>query len=137
MKLESLRQYKYMSAEEQKFFRDAYVACGDPTGYVFAEKYVEGGYPKWKKLSKMSLLRKALASWQEILEVRLQSVGVSTLVNDAISGSKSASASAKWLASRGWIPKEDKRTKVEKDKAKKAQEEIQEDYKRLGLRLAG
>ena len=133
-KITSVKHFKYSSAAERNEWKKAYIEANDPTGYLFGEKWVEGGFEHWYRLSRTSAFKKVVPVWQEELEVKLQSIGVRALVMEAASGEKASGAAARWLASRGWIPKEDKRTKDSKRKAERAAEEIKQDFERLGLK---
>jgi len=87
--------------------RKVFLECEDPTEYVFAMQ-VFNSWEHWKKLRTQPFFKEHYASWKEELELRIQSKGVRLIALEAASGGKSSASSAKWLAERGWIGKQDK-----------------------------
>lgn len=122
-KINGARAFQRANRAKKNFWKQEYLALEDPTGYAFAQAWVDGGWEIWKMLT----ARPEIKEWQAELEVRLQSKGMRDM---AARGTLEA---ARWLAERGWLPKEDKRTKEAKKRAEKAEEEFAADADRLGL----
>lgn len=68
----------------------------DPTEYQFALS-VFGDWEHWQTLSNSHFLKPWLNKWRAELEVRTQSILYEQLKEDALSGSKSAASTAKYL----------------------------------------
>lgn len=95
------RQDKYVlfSLEEAKRL---YIACGDPTGYMFATEHL-GGWQHWLALQE-SQMKPILAQWEEELEAKIRAGAVMDIMKRA--GSDKGYQAEKWLADGGWKPKE-------------------------------
>ena len=80
--------------------RKAFIECADPTGVVFADKYL-GGYEHWLAVKASKGLEVTIASWEEELEARMRSealIGIKAMALDSFQASK-------FLMDRGWAKK--------------------------------
>lgn len=115
-------------------FKRRYLELADPTEYLVATELL-GGWRHLQALYKSPACRKFLEECKEELEVKLRSMAIKNIASDAISESKSAVSSAKWLADKGWELKETK--SVGRPKKKKEDElvidpEVEEALERMG-----
>ena len=78
--------------------RATFVALDDPTGYLWAVKYL-GDYNHWKELMKAKWFRDAYIQWREELELKLQTQGLLVMKELAENGNPQA---AKFLANKEW-----------------------------------
>ena len=79
-----------------------YMEMEDPTEYLFAREYL-GGWKHWKVLATAARLRDHVTEWREELEVLLRAKGIINVRSQAYNGNYNAS---KWLADKGWEPKQ-------------------------------
>lgn len=77
-----------------------YLAEGDPTEYLFADKYLLG-WQHWKRICANKLLYRWIKDWREELEIKLRAEAVRALINMTSSENGNFQA-AKFLADRGW-----------------------------------
>lgn len=122
--------FKSASRPQKDFWREKFLSMSDPTGYTFAEECVQDGYRKWPALIKGYGCKAEFEEWHRTLQVKMQAKGIRDMALQ-----KDSFQAAKWLASKGWMEVEDKRTKEARKMTEKANSEIQEDMARLGLRL--
>ncbi len=91
--------------------RTLYIACGDPTGYTFADEHL-GGWQHWLALKASPALEGKIREWEEELEAKIRASSIQKIATIA-AGDKGYQA-AKWLADAGWQPKEVGRPTKEK-----------------------
>jgi len=127
-KITKAADFRTGSREWKDQFRNLFIEIGDPTGYVFAEQYVEGGYRSWKKIANSFDAKSEIGEWMETLSVRLQAEAILNIAKN-----RESFQANKWLADRGWDEKEDKRTKEAKKRAAEVDQFIKNDMERLGL----
>lgn len=77
-----------------------YLACEDPTEYLFATKYL-GGWQHWQRLCDNKWCAKFINQWREELEILLRAQGVRAL-RDMCNSENGNFQAAKFLADRGW-----------------------------------
>jgi len=77
--------------------RKRFVESEDPTGYIISQEFL-GGYSHWDAICKSSM-KTEVEKWQDELEVKLRSVGLTNTIKSAKAGNFNA---AKFLAERGW-----------------------------------
>lgn len=130
MKITGSHHFRSCNREQKDFWRSKFLELKDPTGYFFAQEYLEDGYRRWKSFTESHGVKQELREWMETLEVQLQAEAI---VN--IAKQKDSFQASRWLAEKGWTQKDDKRTKESKKKAEKVSEEIAEDMARLGFRV--
>lgn len=130
LKIKGTFHFKSASRSQKDFWREKFLSSMDPTGYTFAEEWVEDGYRKWESLLNGYGCKDELKEWGKTLQVKMQAMGLRNLAEQ-----KDSFQAAKFLASKGWLETEDKRTKEARKMTEKANEEIREDMARLGLRL--
>ena len=130
IKIIGAHHFRTCNRDQKDFWRTRFLESNDPTGYVFAEAWIEDGYRKWREFVGAHGVKNEIQEWMDTLAVKLIASGI---LNIAVQ--RESFQASKWLADRGWMEKEDKRTKESKKKAEKAHEEIQEDMERLDLRL--
>lgn len=104
--------------------RKDFIECGDPTGIVFADKFL-GGYDHWKAIKESKGLEEEIAKWEEELEARIRS--------DALRGIKGMSVdsfqAAKFLMDRGWEKRGAGRpTKEQIEKETRIQSKMKDSY---------
>lgn len=130
LKIVGTFHFKSQTRPQKDFWRERFLESMDPTGYTFAEEYVQDGYRKWPDLIKGYGCKAEFDEWHRTLQVKMQAKGIRDLALQ-----KDNFQAAKFLASKGWLETEDKRTKEARRMTEKANEEIKEDMARLGLRL--
>lgn len=128
VKITKASDFRVSNREWKDHFRSLFIEMGDPTGYIFAEQYVEGGYRTWKKIVNSFDAKIEVGEWIETLSVRLQAEAILNIAKN-----RESFQANKWLADRGWDEKEDKRTKEAKKRAAEVDHFIRGDMERLGL----
>lgn len=124
--------FKICNREQKDFWRSEFLKYNDPTGYLFSEKWLEDGYRKWTTFVNSYGVKEEVKEWMNTLSVKLQASAITQIAEQ-----RESFQALKWLADRGWVEKEDKRTKESKKAAAKAHEEVAADMERLGLKLVG
>jgi len=129
-KLQGAVHYRTLPREEKDLYRKEFLEISDPTGYIFAEKWLEDGYRKWASFKVGAGVKEDIKEWEETLAVKLQAAAITRIAEQ-----RESFQALKWLADRGWAEKNDKRTKEAKKAAARAHEEVEADMERLGLKL--
>lgn len=129
-KINGSHHFKMCSREQKDFWRSEFLRTNDPTGYTFAERWLEDGYRKWKTFIVSWGVKEELKEWQDTLSTKLQAAAITQIAEQ-----RESFQALKWLADRGWVEKDDKRTRESKKAAAKAHEEVAADMERLGLKL--
>lgn len=129
-KINGSHHFKMCNREQKDFWRSEFLKSNDPTGYTFAEKWLEDGYRKWKSFIVSWGVKEELKEWQDTLSIKLQAAAITQIAEQ-----RESFQALKWLADRGWVERDDKRTKEAKKAAAKAHEEVAADMERLGLKL--
>jgi hypothetical protein len=117
----------------------------DPTEYQFALQAF-GSWNHWKKIRASKAIQPWIEDWNEELEVKLRSVGIQVVLDEA-QGGKSAYQAGKAIAEGFWAPrlttgspKRGRPSKEEVAKELKIQtrlhEEFKDDAERIGLSLS-
>lgn len=119
-----------------------YIAMCDITEYDFASKFFES-WEHWKSVSESPLLKDLVAKWREEVEIKIVSEALKLIQAEALSSSKYAYAANRYLADRGWKPKEDKpkkrvgrptKTSIQEQEAQRLDPyDVLETAKRLGI----
>lgn len=102
----TLKNFSYRGLPSlKKIFMD----YEDPLEYTFAVN-VFGSFELWERLARSSTLRILVRTWRRELSLRLQSKAVDVVRNIATQSESVSNAlqAAKFLADRGWCPKESK-----------------------------
>ena len=81
--------------------RTTFLALADPTGYKWATKYLEG-WRHWLRLIEIGWFKEALQLWRSELEAKLQQESIAKIRDISKSGSPTAFAAAKYIASQEW-----------------------------------
>lgn len=123
-------QFKICNREQKDFWRSEFLKTNDPTGYIFAEMWLEDGYRKWKTFVNSYGVKEEVKEWQDTLAIKLQAAAITRIAEQ-----RESFQALKWLADRGWVEKDDKRTKEAKKAAARAHEEVAADMERLGLKV--
>ena len=129
-KIQGVHDYFMAPRIQKNFWRRKFIESNDPTGYTFAEEWLEGGFAEWHKWCKGHAPRKDIPEWKETLSIKLQAQAI---VN--IAAQRDSFQASKWLADRGWEEKQDKRTKEAKKQDQRTRDAVEEDMERLGLKL--
>jgi len=129
-KIQGSYQFRCFTRELKDKYRKDFLEIADPTGFIFAEKWLEDGYRKWTTFINSIGVKEEIKEWQETLAIKLQATAITQIATQ-----RDSFQALKWLADRGWVEKADKRTKEAKKAAVKANEEIEADMERLGLKL--
>ena len=129
-KIRHQKDYRQAPRIQKDFWREKFLEAGEPTGYVFSEAWLEGGYRNWRTFSGGFGVRDDLKEWHDTLSVKLMAMGILNIAKQ-----RESFQASKWLADKGWMEKQDKRTKEAKKLQEKANEEVVEDMKRMGLSL--
>ena len=127
-KIQHALEFRSFNRATKDAYRELFIASNDPSGYTFAEEWVEDGYRKWKSMTTSYGVKEEVAEWKETLEIKLQAQAV---VN--IAKQRDNFQSLKWLADKGWSEKQDMRTKVARKKKEELDDHIAGDMARLGL----
>lgn len=130
LKITSARDFRLCNRAQKDFWRKKFLEANDPTGFVFSEEWLEDGYRHWKNFRKAYEAKSEIQEWESTLDIQLQAKAIR-----AIAEQKDSFQANKWLADRGWIEKEDNRTKQAKKAADKVASEVADDMARLGLKL--
>lgn len=130
-KLSGSHEFRTMTREAKDFYRAEYLSMDDPSGYFFAETWIEDGFRKWVDMQNAYGVKDELKEWKNTLEMKLQAQGILNIARQK----DTSFQAAKWLADRGWSEKGDKRTKEHKKKTQETLDHIKEDMERLGLKV--
>ena len=104
-----------------------YIACGDPTGYLFADEHL-GGWQHWLAMKESPVMVGIIAQWEEDLEAKIRAHGILKIV-DLSKGDKGYQA-AKYIADAGWKPKEMGRPTREKiDRESRIKSKMYDEFK--------
>lgn len=112
----------------------AFIEYGDPRGYYFAKHFFYN-YAHYKRCVDSLQIGPVIQSWIEELELEIQADALKQLIKH--SRSDKGQASAKWLATRGWVPKRGAGapTKAERMRALKYDDKLAglvgDDYERV------
>lgn len=106
-----------------------YMECLDPTEQEFVDLCFDGDWKHWRRIKGNDLLVTALEynTWEEELSVRLRSLGIKSVIQEARTGKNSFTA-AKWLAEGGWKSKRGRPSKDEREGWRKQDEYLQDDF---------
>ena len=129
-KISGSYQFRCMTREQKDMYRKDFLEIADPTGFIFSEKWLEDGYRKWTTFIHSIGVKEEVKEWQETLAIKLQATAITQIASQ-----RDSFQALKWLADRGWVEKADKRTKEAKKAAARANEEVEADMERLGLKL--
>lgn len=122
------------------FYR-LYMEIDDPTEWEVAQRLTDG-WEHWEMLCACSWFKPYVERWRKELQLRMMSKALVRIKTEAKTGSKESFGANKYLLEKGWEPKEKGpgRGRPSKDEIKKAADEmakadyqLSEDYKRLGL----
>lgn len=129
-----------------KSLKQLYLQENDLTEYDFARKHFVN-WDHWQTVSKSWYLKDHVAKWREELEIRITTDALKMIQAEAISESKFAYNANRYLADKGWKPKEEKATKKGAGRPSKASiaeetarlvsesHDIEKDLIRLGLKV--
>ena len=114
-----------------------YLECNDPTEYSFAKKYFDG-WTHWKKLIACNWFKPYLEAMREELEIKMKAEALNNIRYKAGENGKDGLAANKYILEKGYVDKDDKRgrpnketIKREADKLFKDKEDILGDWQRL------
>lgn len=130
-KIQGAGDFRTFSREKKDLYRKEFLDSNDPTGYIFAEQWVEDGYRKWSDFQNAFGVKAEINEWKKTLEMKLQSHAILSIAEQRYSSFQAA----KWLADRGWQEKEDKRTKEHKKRVAEVNDHVAADMARLGLKV--
>ena len=104
--------------------RKDFIACGDPTGIVFADKHL-GGYDHWLALKSAKALETEITKWEEELEARIRSQSLLQIKEMSMDSFQAS----KFLMDRGWDKRAAGRpTKEMVEKETRIQSKMKESY---------
>jgi len=130
--------YTLKDHDDLPSMKQLYLSYEDPTGYQFAIDHL-GSFPHWQKLCKSKWFKAYKEQWDEELEIRLLSKSLRKVNELSQGGTAQAFNAAKYLADKGWVPKKGRPTKAsieaEKKKAAQLEEELEDDFDRINLRV--
>lgn len=126
--------------------RKTFLALEDPTGYLWAMKYLNGSYDHWQRLMESPWFKKAYSLWMEELKARFQQQALDAIrkIADQKLSAPPATvlAAARYLAEAGWEKKSTSRGRPSGAELKgelriQAQQarDACEDMERVGLSL--
>ena len=119
---------------------DDFVALEDPTGYLWAMKYL-GDWNHWLRLMRTPWFPEVVEEWRRTLAIKQQAEALATIRDLSRGSSPQALMAAKYLAEEGWKPKATKgrpsKEMVDKElkQLTKAQQESNADAARIGLKV--
>lgn len=119
---------------------DDFIDLEDPTGYQWAMTYL-GDYNHWERLMRTPWFPEVFAEWQRRLAIKQQAQAIATIRAISATSGPQALAAAKYLAEEGWRPKATKgrpskaQVDIEMKKLTKAQQEVNDDAARIGLKV--
>ncbi len=103
--------------------RRKFIELEDPTGVLFADKYL-GGYAHWKAVRASKGLCEDIEEWEEELEVRLRSKALIQIKNM----SEVSFQASKLILDKGWDKKAGRPTKEAVEKEVRVQSKIKLAY---------
>lgn len=123
------------------FYR-LYMEIDDPTEWEVSQRLVDG-WEHWEMLCGCTWFKPYIERWRKEQELRMKSRALAKIKTEAKTGSKEAFGANKYLLEKGWEPKEGSgrgRGRPSKEEIRKAADEfvkgnnqLSEDFKRLGL----
>jgi hypothetical protein len=122
--------------------RQIYLEYQDPVEFTFATE-VFGSDRHWKALCALNWFKPYVAEWREALELKIRSQNVRKVMEIAKSADKAGLSAAKWLAEKGYVPKEAKGRPSKQEIQNKLVSEVvatrmlEEDAERIGLNAQG
>jgi hypothetical protein len=119
--------------------RSSFVSLEDPTGYLWAIKYL-GDWNHWLKMMNSVWFRNYVEDWKAEMHVSMQAKAIQKIGEFATLEGPSALAAAKYIAERGWEKTGKGRPSKEAlaiETKKQAREEavLDEDSLRIGLKV--
>jgi len=119
-----------------------YMELDDPTEWEVAQQLMDG-WEHWEMLTNCTWFKPTVERWRKELQLRMMSKALVRIKSEAKTGSRESFGANKYLLEKGWVPKETTghgRGRPTKDEIRKAADELAradnqltEDYKRLGL----
>lgn len=105
----------------------------DPTEYTFAMEWF-GDWDHWEKICNHTVLKPWIDKYRRERDMLIKSKAVKKIFDEANSGEgRNQFAAAKYLAEKGYIKETVKRPATAPTKKDRTDDEILEDYERLGL----
>ena len=92
----------------------AFVELGDPTGYKFTQEYLGGDMKHWEALVSAMWFQKALDCWVHELRLKLKTEALEKVKEHASGTGPQAYQAAKFLATEGWLSKDETRGRPSK-----------------------
>ena len=114
---------KVVNGKALPLLKELYLEMMDYTEYLFANKYL-GGWEHWQRMCSNALIGREVAKWREELEIKMVALGLRTVRDVALDpDSKGQLQAARYLADRGFKPKEVGRPAKKQKEAQQAFEE--------------
>lgn len=104
--------YTFVQAKEM------YLQTRDPTEYSMAMELLNS-WEHWKVLSSCDWFLEILTKWRDELEIMMRSEALKTLIEVSHSSGREAASAAKYIAEKGWAPKESGRGRPTKGEVQK------------------
>ena len=137
-------EYKYSDPKAEPLFslrcgggkpclHCAFLETGDPTGYKLATEKL-GGWVHLQLLLSRKWFQTHWDIWQDEMEIKLRSEGITKQRQLALKGNQNAS---KWLAEKGWLPKRQAGAPTKEERTRqlkmdsRLKDELEEDWKRV------
>jgi hypothetical protein len=119
-------------------FKKLYLACLDPTEYLFATKYLIN-WGHWENLSTLSWFVPYITEWRKELDLLLRAQSLARIIRESRVASRDSFAANKYLLEKGWDEK-GKRGRPSKDEIRQRADALFEtnskldsDFQRLGI----
>jgi len=129
---------KYRPVYTLREWRDVFIECADPSGYLPAQKLL-GDWEHWLEVRNHALIKPHVDKWQAELDVKLRSEAIQQLKSHA--KQPGGTAAAKWLADKGYategVKKVIGRPKKDEVELPPIPSRIAGDMARLGIIMGG
>lgn len=118
-----------------------FIELMDPTGYLWAQKYLES-WEHWERLLRAPWFQEAVETWVRELKLKLKSEAIQKVREIASGSSPQSLPASKYLATADWEETRNVRGRPSKEELRgklkenvRLIEEEREDAKRIGLTL--
>ena len=116
-----------------------YMACNDPTEYLFAQQHL-GGWEHWERLTECAWFHPYVTRWRKELELRIRATALKNIQDIASGDSRDKLTANKLLVAQGWVKAEGRgrgrpsKAEIKQEAHRLATEErnLKDDFERIG-----
>jgi hypothetical protein len=120
-----------------------YMEAEDPLEYDFANTYFEN-YEHWETLCECEWFKPHVERWRKELDIKLRAKSLKRIIEEAQSGKKEAYSANKYLLEKGYLPRDEQKSrgvgrpskesiKQEAERLFRQSESVDDDLQRLKL----